>query len=394
MIRGRWLLVGIAIAAFFIAFASWISDDPRLAEHEYDAFSSYNTSPGGLSQAFGYLAARRPGVSRLIRSVAFERPPHDAIILRFGSEQLPRYVEKKHEEEKKETPTKKSGKQEPKKEPVFKGVDKMLADDDEAWVRAGGRLVIAPSSDTDQLRLSPEKCADLRAVFPIEPRLPKIDVPDCHTMSGAGLQRFHSLVNGNGGPVLARWPLGSGEVVLFSAPEAFSNEYLGKGGNLALLESFAGNRRAVYFDETIHGIEDESTMWDLLVGEWRLGPAISILAVAGLFSFWRKARPTGPPERADRDVRSEAVDLVQSMGQLYDRAVDREESLRLYYQGLVRAVHARTGLSGEPLERLVRARTEGYDPRPKFKDISTVEFQRMLKILNHAYETVGYAITR
>ena len=394
MIRGRWLIVGTAIAAFFIAFASWIGDDPRLAGHEYDAFSSYNTSPGGMSQAFGYLAARRPGVSRLIRSVAFERPPHDAIILRFGSERVPVYVEKKKDEEKKEPPPKKPGKHEPKEESVFKGVDKMLADDEEAWVRAGGRLLIAPSADFQQLHLEPEKCVALRPVFPIDPPLPRIDVPDCHTMSGAALQRFHSLVNGSGGPVIARWPLGAGDVILFSAPEAFSNEYLGKGGNLALLESFAADRRAVYFDETIHGIEDESTMWDLLVGEWRLGPAISILAIAALFSFWRKTRPTGPPERADRDVRSEAVDLVQSMGQLYDRAVDREESLRLYYQALVRAVHARTGLSGEPLERLVRERTEGYDPRPKFKDISTVEFQRMLKILNHAYETVGYAITR
>ncbi len=57
MIRGRWLIVGIAVVAWFVALVSWIGDDPRLAEHAYDAFSSYNTSPGGLSQAYGYLAA-------------------------------------------------------------------------------------------------------------------------------------------------------------------------------------------------------------------------------------------------------------------------------------------------------------------------------------------------
>jgi hypothetical protein len=160
-----------------------------------------------------------------------------------------------------------------------------------------------------------------------------------------------------------------------------------------LLERLSGNG-AVYFDETMHGIAQEGSIWELLVEQWRLGPALAILAAAVLAAFWRKSRATGGPERGDRDVRSDAVELVQSLGQLYDRAVDREESLRLYYQALVRAVHARTGLSGDALDRLVRERTRGYDPRPRFQDISREEFQRMLHILNHAYETVGYANTR
>lgn len=396
MIRGRWLIVGIAVVAWLVALISWIGDDPRVSEHAYDAFSSYNTSPGGLSQAYGYLAARRPGVTRLIRTVAFEHPPRDATILRFGSERVPLFIPSIEEEKsdpKKEDRKKKAPVE--KKAHVWKRFHKFIEDDEEEWVRSGGRLVLAPSGDFAQLHLEPSKCSNFESqVFPIEPPLPKIDVPDCHSMSGADLQRFHALLNSDSGPVIVRRPLGAGEIIIFSIPEAFSNEYLGKGGNLALLDFLAGNRRTVYFDETVHGIEDESSIWDLLVGEWRLGPAISILAAVALLSFWRKARPTGPPERADLDVRSEAVDLVRSMGQLYDRAVDREESLRLYYQGLVRAVHARTGLSGEPLERLVRKRTDGYDPRPRFHDISREEFQRLLKILNHAYETVGYGNTR
>jgi hypothetical protein len=144
----------------------------------------------------------------------------------------------------------------------------------------------------------------------------------------------------------------------------------------------------------IHGIEEETSIWDLLLVDWRLGPALFILGLAACVWFWRRVRPTGEPERDARDTRSEAVDLVQSMGQLYDRALDREESLRVYYQGLLRAVHARTHLTGEALERLVRARTQGYDPAPRFQDITREEFQRMLKILNDAYETVGYANTR
>jgi hypothetical protein len=205
--------------------------------------------------------------------------------------------------------------------------------------------------------------------------------------------RFHSLINNDAGPVLARWPLGAGEVLAFSMPEVLANEYIDRTGNLALLDRLAG-RGAVYFDEMAHGMVRDSSLWAMLIDDWRLGPAMVLLAAAALASFWRRAKPTGPPERSERDERSEAVDLVQSLGQLYDRSVDREEALRLYYQGLVRAVHARTGLSGEALDRLVRQRTEGFDPQPRYKDISREEFRRMLAILNHAYETVGYANTR
>ncbi len=396
MIRGRWFLIVLAVAAWLAVMVAWIDRDPRFSETAYDAFSSYNTSAGGVSQAFGYLAATHRGARRLIRDAGLERPPGNATIFRIGSAGVARWFDLEALEEKKpeENEKKKSGKKAKKEEPPPKHVESLISDSEDAWVRAGGRLVIAPSAELAQIRIEPAKCTAYRQVFPIDPPLPKIDVPNCHSLSGAGLQRFHSLVINDAGPVLVRRQLGAGEVIVFAMPEALSNEYLAKGGNLALLERLAGSGRSVYFDETVHGIEEESSLWDLLVGDWRLGPALVVLALAAIAAFWRKARATGLPERIENDVRSEAVDLVQSLGQLYDRAVDREESLRLYYQGLVRAVHARTGLTGEALEQLVRSRTKGYDPKPKFQDISREEFQRMLKILNHAYETVGYANTR
>lgn len=402
MIRGRWFVMVLVVAVWLAALVAWIDRDPRFSETAYDAFSSYNTSAGGVSQAFGYLAATHRGARRLMRDIGLERPPRNATIFRIGSAGVARWFdlealdEKKPEkDEKKENDEKKKpGKKAKKEERKTKPVDSLIGDSEDAWIRSGGRLVIVPAAELAQIRIDPGKCSEDRQVFPIDPPLPKIDVPNCHSFSGAGLQRFHSLLINDSGPLLVRRQLGAGEVIVFSMPEALSNEHLGRSGNLAFLEWLAGSGRPVYFDETVHGIEEESSLWDLLVGEWRLGPALVVLAMAAMAAFWRKARATGLPERIEADVRSEAVDLVQSLGQLYDRAVDREESLRLYYQGLVRAVHARTGLTGEALERLVRSRTEGYDPKPTFHDISREEFQRLLKILNHAYETVGYANTR
>jgi hypothetical protein len=391
VIRGSWLLIAAALLAWFVALAVWIGDDPGLAEAAYDDFSTYNTANGGLSHAFGYLRATHRGSGRLMRDVVTERPPDNATIFRIGDPGAPRWqrVEEKKAEEKKDD--KKTG---AKKKPEPKHIESLIDESEEAWIRRGGRLVIAPAADTAEIRVVGGVCSDLRRVFPIDPPLPAVDAPRCATLSGPGLQRFHSLLTNDSGPVLVRRQLGAGEILVFSMPSALANELLGHGGNLAMLERLAGSGRPVLFDETMHGIEIESSLWDLLAGEWRLGPAFVVLALAALAAFWRKARATGLPERDEADVRSEAVDLVQSLGQLYDRAVDREEALRLYYQGLVRAVHARTGLKGEALERLVRSRTEGYDPKPRYQDISREEFQRALKILNHAYETVGYADTR
>jgi hypothetical protein len=388
--RGGRVVLAAAVLAWLVALIAWIGNDPSL-NSQFDAFSTYSTSPGGVSQAYAYLRARRGGtnVRRLVRTVGAEQPSHDATIFRIGPVSLP------------EVPIVRLGSESGKKKkdakddaPIQKFSDDLLSAEEDVWVRAGGRLVIAIAGRYAGLTTQTARCVPLRTVFPVDPPLHAFESPHCRSLAGAGLRRFHSLVIDDDGPVLARRPLGAGEVIVFSMPEVFSNEYLGLGGNLALLDRLAGNGRAVYFDEMTHGFTQQGTLLDLLAGDWRLGPAMLLLLAAALASFWRRATPSGPPERPERDLRSDAVDLVQSLGQLYDRSVDREEALRLYYQGLVRAIHARTGLTGEPLDRVVRARTQGYDPRPRYKDISREEFQRLLGILNHAYETVGYANTR
>ncbi|HVS29843.1 MAG TPA: DUF4350 domain-containing protein [Thermoanaerobaculia bacterium] len=363
------VLLAVAVLAWLVAIVAWVGNDPQL-DQAWGPFSTYNTSPDGMSLAFAYLMARHgapesspANVRRLVRDVSREPLPSAATIFKIG----PRPDDTR---------------------------TTLLSAGEEGWIRSGGRLVIGLTAPYAGLATRSGDCTPFRSVFPISPPLPEIDSPNCRSLAGAALRRFHSLVINDHGPVVARWPLGTGEVIAFSMPEAISNQFLDRPGNLELLERLAGSGRTVLFDETAHGIAEGSTVWHLLTEDWRLGPAMVLLGGAAVASFWRRAKRVGPPERPERDVRSEAVDLVQSLGQLYDRSVNRGESLRLYYQGLVRAVHERTGLSGEPLERLVRKRTKGYDPRPRSKDVSREEFQRMLAILNQAYETVGYANTR
>lgn len=395
MMRGAWLALAVAVLASCTAVVSWVGNDPRLSD-TYGAFSTYNTSPSGLSQAYAYLAARRaePNVRRLVREIAAERAPAAATIFRIGAAAVPlEPVPDREEDESAEDDPKKEGSPaKPAAKP--RALEKLIGGDEEAWVRSGGRLVIGFATAYADLEADPVACGSYRSVFPVDPPLPGPDSPICRSLTGGGMRRFHSLVSTEHGPVLARWPLGAGDVIAFSMPHAFVNGEIDRGRNLELLERLAGENRVVYFDEMALGIGRQSSMWDLLVVDWRLGPAMVLLAAAAVASFWRRAKQAGPPERPDRDVRSEAIDLVQSLGQLYDRSVTRDQALRLYYQALARAVHARTGLSGDALDLAVRERARGYDPRPNLKEMSREEFQRKLAILNHAYETVGYANNR
>ncbi len=396
MMRGRWFILLAAALAWIVAMVAWVGGDPRLSSTAYDDDSAYNTGPKGLSQAFAYLAARHANVRALTRDVGLERPDRGAVILRIGAAGIPAPPPIEHFEDEKppDEKAKAKRKKDEKPAPPTTSPFSILSDEEERWVRAGGRMIVAPSDSESGIHLDTHDCGAYRQVFPVVPPLPLPDVPQCASLSGPALQRFHSLVIDDKGPVIARQPIGAGDVILFSLPSAFANGNLARGANLALLESLVAGRGPIYFDETVHGIEQSNSIAELLIDEWRLGPALLLLAAAALLLFWRKARTTGRADRPDEDIRSDAVDLVQSLGQLYDRAVDRDEALRLYYHALVRAVHARTGLTGDALDRLVSKRTEGFDPTPHFHDISREEFQRMLKILNHAYETVAYANTR
>jgi hypothetical protein len=412
--RGRWLVFWLGVLCWVIVPVAWLAGDRRMAREAFAKFSTYNTSPDGLSLAHGYLREKRgvTKVNRLMRAIDMAHVKPTATVFRVGPyvdsldailHQLEEENADQADEEESKEPTDNQGKgnsdqkksesknKPEKEEPKTRDVFPLLTHEEEHWLRQGGRLVLALDGPYGTLTTHDAPCNDIHQVFPGR-AIPVVEPATCRGLGGSSLQHFHSVLLNGIEPVLVRSRVGRGEVLAFSLPEVFSNEQLSKAGHLALLDRLAGTGRPVYFDETIHGAWTESSIMDLLL-EWGLGWALILFLATALLAFWRRGPRLGVADRPDRDDRSDAIDLVDALGTLYDRSLDRESTLRLYFQALTRAAHARTGLTGEALERAVRERTSGYDPSPRLNDISRDEFQRNLRILNGAYEWVIHGHT-
>jgi hypothetical protein len=142
----------------------------------------------------------------------------------------------------------------------------------------------------------------------------------------------------------------------------------------------------VYFDEHAHGLREDRGLLPLLL-EWGLGPSLAMLALTGLAVVWRGRVRVGDAEDVAEDVRSDAVDLVDSLAQLYGRALRRDESAALYYEALQRAVAQRSGLRGAALERRLEQLTGGLAPprcRPG-RDISESDLNAAVARINRAF---------
>ncbi len=187
--------------------------------------------------------------------------------------------------------------------------------------------------------------------------------------------------------MVVRLALGRGEVILLGTPEIFANDRLARGDHLALLETLAGpaGARPIYFDERAHGFERHPGTLSLLA-DWGFGPALLLALLVAAAAFWRARSPHGPPERADPDLRSDVVDLVDALGELYDRALRRVDALRVHHDNLGRTVAAETGLSGSALAgRMALLLPDFSPPLPGAPEISREEFHRQLRIVNVAF---------
>jgi hypothetical protein len=205
------------------------------------------------------------------------------------------------------------------------------------------------------------------------------------TLGGPLLEEAVTLFASGRHTLVARVALGAGEVFLVACPEVLENALLPQGDHLALLEALAGRQRPVYFDEHAHGLSQDVGLLALLV-DWGLGPSLALLALTGLVVLWRGRARLGPPDDAWEDARSDAVDLVDSLGQLYERALRRDEAAALYHEVLRHAVSLRTGLRGTALDKRVRQLTGGLAPprRGKGRDISEAELDQVMARINRA----------
>ncbi len=373
------IAVGVAYVA---ATLIWIGNDRRIAQKTFGTFSSANTSNEGLSLAMKYLQRSGRRNVKMLTTPPDGTLPAGSVIFRALEPQegfsLEEFLRSDKEEKKK------------KVEP-HRDIEPLLSNDEEAYVRHGGRFVIAIAGRYDVTlttrNVKPAKPAI--KVFPIWSGIDQINLPLSRTLQAPDvLRRAHALYVIDEQPAIARMTIGSGDVILIAGPELFDNAHVAQ--HLDLLTALTGDRRTVYFDETVHGLLTDTGTLDLLRG-WRLGPALFLLLVIAVVTIWRGARRVGTAEDDYRDTRSDAVDLVSSLGALYDETMSRAEGIALYHQALTQSVAAQTGLRGEQLQKRIAMLTKDMRPPEKTARMEIEQFNQMLSTLNEAFRKVEHA---
>ena len=293
----RLLPLVAVLAASVIAALVWIGGDRNVAKRAFDESSVENTSDKGLSLAYRYLNRSGHRALRLDAPLREGTIAGNGVLIRAGA--------------------------------IPKEKDALLSDAEDAFVRGGGRLVLAIGGDYGLLATREGGPRTATKVFPIWPGLDQITLPAGRTLEMKSLPpRMHALYVAGDRPVIVRQPIGRGDVIVMSEPEALQNANIAVDGHLALLLALAGNGRPVWFDESVHGFVEPDGAVELLK-EWGFGPFLLLLALGSLLIFWRNAVRVGPAEEDERDTRSEAVDVVRSLGALYEKTITDEEMANL-----------------------------------------------------------------
>lgn len=403
----RGLRLAALVAALYVAgVAVWVRYDRRSVREVFEPGSAFNSGDEGVSLAFAYLRERsRAPVSALRRRVLIGQVPARAVVFRVQAGVGPLLLEEEKEKDGKDDKDDKDGRDgrdgKDKKESAEKEKEKeetrvpLLTPDEEAWVRAGGRLVVAfsrfygPASTRDLVGRQP-----IRKVFPIWPGVSRVVPPVVRGLDVPPLPAAHAVFLAGDSPLILRQPLGQGELVLLACPEVLSNKHLGQAGHLALLEALAGaaERRPVLFDERSHGLADSGGVVATL-SAWGLGPLLLLGLLATGAAFWRAAARLGPADREERDSRSDAVELLDSLADLYDRALRRGDAVRLYYESFLHTLAVETGLRGRALDERASGLLDGFAPPPPgtTEDLSRERFEQALRTINQAFRRVSDA---
>lgn len=345
----RLVLLAGALA-YLVAALVFVSAGTRRDRSAFAAGSAFNDSGHGLSLAYRYLGSRARPLTRPLDRDATEP---GAVVLRAracGARLT------------------------------------LLTPAEQVWVMEGGRLVLAFGEPCRFLAAAGADSASPAAkVFPVWPGVTRFEPGKARPL-GAGLPPGTRTLLARGREALASvWRHGRGEVVFLSGPQMLENDGLARAHHLRLLEALVAGRSAVYFDEHLHGLREDKDALDLLM-DWGFGPALALAALVGALAFWRAKARVGPPDLDRREAPADAVDLLDSLARLYDRALGARDSLTLYHQHLARAVAQETGLRGEALAARVRdvAGREAEAP----------VFARALQALNDGYRRLKRAQAR
>jgi len=392
-------LIAVALAYFAVTL-TWIGSDRRIAQKTFDTFSAANTSHDGLSLAMKYLARSGRRNVKMLTTPPDTALPQQSVVFRvvegrvaFSIEEFLRRMEREQDEDDEEEGRQAGAPVAPqkgKKKQPHKRVVPLLEAEEEAFIREGGRFVLATGGSYDMLKTrNVEPPQPAVKVFPIWPGIERFSPPIARTLgSHEVLRRSHALYVAGNEPVVARIAIGKGDLILMATPEVFDNEHVVR--HLDLLTALTGDRRTIYFDETAHGLLSEGGTLELL-RRWRLGPAIVLLLVIAVVTIWRGGRRVGNAEDDYRETRSDAVDLVSSLGALYEDTMTNADAIAMYHHAFTQSVAAQTGLRGEQLQKRVITLTSDMRPPAKGERIDQESFHRMLTTLNESFRRLEHA---
>jgi hypothetical protein len=366
----------LAAVAFVAGALAVVDRGGRRAQGTFAPASVYSETPDGLSLAYRYVGERSGGVAVLSERVRAGTLPSGGVLFRMRPLRTPfRGPAREDQDEDEEG---EAGETAPSVSPPS-----LLTPAEEEWVRDGGRLVLGLETGYGPIVVSRMSGGGtVRKVFPLWPGVAVLHV---ETPRALRVEAAHTIFSRGSQAILGRIVLGDGEVLLLAVPEVLENAHLGTADHLGLLEALAGDGRPVLFDEWAHGLGQEDSVLMLML-EWGLGPALVVAALAFALFLWRGRTRLGPEEDDATDERSEAVDLVDSLAQLYDRALTRREAAALQLRGFRQAVGLRTGLQGEALDRRTRELLEeGPSLPPGDREIPASAFLQALKAVNDGY---------
>ncbi|HLX63085.1 MAG TPA: DUF4350 domain-containing protein [Planctomycetota bacterium] len=390
-----WIMRKLSLLAALLGCVAafvWLSSDKYIRSTLFPPYSLHNTSveKHGCSLAFRYLKESRENGARPVRElnrrIDFAELEPDAVVLRIAPALKPGDREAIDEEVAKKSlkPDKKDKK---KKPPVLAKDKPLLTDGEAAWVRGGGRLVLALEGDYGPIETSTERRADpFERTSALWPGVQRIQPTGARTLKGAILNDALTLFTLNRGVFAAKLPMDKGEVIALASAEPFTNSHLDEADNLALLQALAPASRAIYFDEYVHELQDAPGVTELLL-RWGLGAALIVMGAGALLGFWRARTPIGPPEDDHKETRTQAIDFVGSLAPLYNRALEPHQALALHYKNLLQAVTAQTGLRGAELEAKIRVllNTNDLAAFAGQRPLTRGGFERYLSELNRGY---------
>lgn len=349
MKKSRYIFPLFALLAWLAIISTWIATDLRSSSESAPTGSVFDTDDTGTSLLFGYLS-RRLGTDsvRLLETVVPSTAPDQTVVFRIESGEVffrdeaeyrpsRKVEESSNEREASGRKTNGTGADDADEEdPSDREVTSPIAPEEEDFVRAGGRLVLSPGCARGITCTERVEMEESTKVFPIWPGVDAVVLSDPKTFIPGAMGRCHSILNTGTRSQVCREVIGRGEIIRVASPEILLNSGIGEGDHLLLVESLIQNRARVFIDERVHGLGASPGLTHLLISEWRLGPSLVLGALA--FALWlaRGRSSIGPRMRADQAERSEAVDLVDSLGALFSRAVSELEALRLYRKTLER----------------------------------------------------------